>query len=153
MRVEHDAFTGPSAELAELAVLTFGRRVRDLRTARGWTQAELASALSFTGKSYHQTTIAKLENGARPTSVEEVHLLAALLDVEVVDLFRDDSADALLHAELARQASVLANLAADIGDTLRRADQMKKDYARSQERYDELLAKLSPEGRARIQSD
>lgn len=69
-------------------VRQFGSRVRDLRKSQGLTQQDLADALSYVGRSYHQVTIAKLEGGSRPTSVAEVLMLAAVLGVDVADLFK-----------------------------------------------------------------
>ena len=60
-----------------------GLRVRELRTARGWTQKALAQRASALGFTMHRTTVAKVESGTRPTSVAEVAALAAIFDVEV----------------------------------------------------------------------
>lgn len=42
-----------------------GARVRDLRTARGWSQAELADRLSRDRRKVYQTTVARMEKDAR----------------------------------------------------------------------------------------
>lgn len=59
----------------------FGRRVRELRTAREWTQAELAERMTAAGVQMQQTTVAKIEGGRRRTTVLEVATLADLFEV------------------------------------------------------------------------
>jgi transcriptional regulator with XRE-family HTH domain len=84
MRVENKP---RPAELARQAAVRFGERVKDIRKAQDMSQEALAEALSATtGRSYHQTTVARLENATRPTSVEEAYLVAMLLGVAVTDL-------------------------------------------------------------------
>lgn len=69
----------------------FGARVREVRKARGLTQPMLALRLAmFTGRTYHQATIAKLESGSRPTSVDELCALAQALDVSITLSQRGD---------------------------------------------------------------
>jgi transcriptional regulator with XRE-family HTH domain len=65
----------------------FGSRIREMRQLRGWTQDELARLMSDAGHQMHQTTLAKLEGGTRPTSVAEVGALATLLEVPIWSLF------------------------------------------------------------------
>ena len=64
----------------------FGAQVRSLRTAAEWTQAELADRLSAAGFPMHQTTIAKLESGARPTTISEAAALATIFAVTLDDM-------------------------------------------------------------------
>jgi transcriptional regulator with XRE-family HTH domain len=65
----------------------FGVQVRDLRRARGWTQDDLAERLTAAGFPIHQTTVAKMEGGTRPTNVGEIAALAELFDVPIGTLF------------------------------------------------------------------
>jgi transcriptional regulator with XRE-family HTH domain len=84
MRMENKDRPG---ELARQAAVRFGERVKDIRKAQNMSQEALAEALwATTGRTYHQTTVARLENGTRPTSVEEAYLVAMLLGVAVTDL-------------------------------------------------------------------
>jgi transcriptional regulator with XRE-family HTH domain len=53
-----------------------GQKVRQLRTERGWTQEQLAEKLNGLGWTMHQTTVAKLEAGARPIRIAEADALA-----------------------------------------------------------------------------
>ena len=65
----------------------FGSRVRNFRKAVGWTQEELAQALADRfSVVLHQTTVAKLESGSRPTNVLEIVALASVLGVSYDDL-------------------------------------------------------------------
>lgn len=61
---------------------TFGLKVRELRKARGWTQANLADRLrDECSVELHQTMIAKIEGGTRPTAIHELYGLAVVLRV------------------------------------------------------------------------
>ena len=53
-----------------------GQKVRQLRIERGWTQEQLAEKLNGLGWTMHQTTVAKLEAGARPIRIAEADALA-----------------------------------------------------------------------------
>lgn len=53
--------TAPVREATAVTV-TFGRRVRDLRTGRGWTLRDMAALASLDA-----ATISKIENGADTT--------------------------------------------------------------------------------------
>lgn len=98
----------------------FGDRVRRVRTAQGYTQAEVVQRLARFGVDMHPTTYNKLENGGRPTTVHELWALAAVLECDVQQLIPvppegDDAelAEARLAVEvaqmrLARQEAVLA---------------------------------------------
>ncbi|GEA81391.1 helix-turn-helix domain-containing protein [Cellulomonas uda] len=63
-----------------------GERVRDLRRARGWSQSDLADALTRLGFPMHQTTLAKLERAQRPTPLEDLYALSQVFGVPVVGL-------------------------------------------------------------------
>ena len=60
-----------------------GRRVADARQGRGWTQGELARRVGLT-----QTSVSRIETGARAVSSVELAELAEALDVSVLDLLR-----------------------------------------------------------------
>jgi transcriptional regulator with XRE-family HTH domain len=74
----------------------FGAVVRSLRTAAGMTQEQLAQALTEAGWAVRQNTIAKLENGLRPTTVPEMYVIAAVFEIsprELVALIWPPDAD------------------------------------------------------------
>lgn len=61
-----------------------GRRLRALRTDRGWTQMQLAERCGIDNK-----TISRMENGRYGTSIDQVARLARALDVPSWRLLRD----------------------------------------------------------------
>ena len=60
----------------------FGRNVRQLREAKGWSQEDLADASSL-----HRTYISGVERGARNPTISVVMRLADALGVPPADLF------------------------------------------------------------------
>lgn len=60
----------------------FGRRVRELRLARGYSQEELAERSGL-----HRTYVSSLERGQRNVGLDNVHALAAALGVRPAELF------------------------------------------------------------------
>lgn len=62
----------------------FGRQVRDLRRARGYSQEDLAERSGL-----HRTYISSLERGQRNVGLDNVHALAAALDVTPAQLFKE----------------------------------------------------------------
>ena len=81
----------------------FGVRVKDLRQARGWTQGDLAQRLTAAGYPMHQTTVAKMEGGSRPTNVGEVAALAAIFGIPIGSVFSEvEDEDARTTAAMAR---------------------------------------------------
>lgn len=64
----------------------FGRNVRNLRKARGWTQADLSEQFRAFGLEVHQTTIAKMENATRPTTLWELWVLVSVFGVTYDEL-------------------------------------------------------------------
>jgi transcriptional regulator with XRE-family HTH domain len=63
-----------------------GRALRRLRTARGWSQEEVARQMKAYGYDFHQTMIAKIEAAQRPLRVRELADFAALYGVGVHEL-------------------------------------------------------------------
>lgn len=61
----------------------FGRRLRQLRDQRGWTQVELAERLGL-DRSY----IADIERGNRNVSLVNLELIALGFDLTLTELFR-----------------------------------------------------------------
>ena len=60
----------------------FGARVRELRTARGLSQEQLAELTGF-----HRTYIGMIERGERNLSLSNVGKFAQTFNVEIVELF------------------------------------------------------------------
>lgn len=63
-----------------------GIALRRLRTARGWSQEEVARRMKAYGYDFHQTMIAKVESAQRPLRVRELADFAALFGMEVHEL-------------------------------------------------------------------
>jgi transcriptional regulator with XRE-family HTH domain len=64
----------------------FARRLREARSARGWTQQYLADRLIEMGVKMDRTAIARVERGQREVRLEELVAIAAALDVALVYL-------------------------------------------------------------------
>lgn len=92
---------------------TVGRNVKRLRTARRWSQVDLARELGKNGLAMHQTTIAKLEAGKRPTTANEVATLAWVFRVGLLDILTDGEVDAEFQAEMAAVDERARRLALD----------------------------------------
>ena len=74
-------------------------RLREAREVRGWSQARLAEEAGGTEGGFHQTTIAKIEQGGgkgRRVAVDELVALAAALDVSPVALLLPNDEQATL---------------------------------------------------------
>lgn len=71
-----------------------GRKVADIRRARGWSQADLADRFGIeAGRSIDPTTITRLEQGRRPLPVHELIAMALVLGVDARDLLPVTSAE------------------------------------------------------------
>jgi transcriptional regulator with XRE-family HTH domain len=66
------------------ALKTFGKRVRALRKARGWTQEELAEAGSL-----HENYVSRLETGEQEPGLFVILRLARAFDVNPDELLHD----------------------------------------------------------------
>lgn len=104
----------------------FGVRVKDLRAARGWTQGELAKRMTSAGYPMHQTTVAKMESGSRPTNVGEVAALAAIFGVPIGSVFSaDDEVDQML-LRMSEATSEAARLAQELVDLTKKELEVQK---------------------------
>lgn len=61
-----------------------GKRVRELRKQRGWSQEELASKAGL-----HRTYIGSVERGEQNVSIDNIERLAKTLGVSIGTLFKD----------------------------------------------------------------
>jgi len=64
--------------------ILLGRRIRELRKAKGWRQLDLA-----THSGMHEVHISDLERGSREAGIRTLQSLSQALGVKLVDLFRD----------------------------------------------------------------
>ncbi|MCW2651571.1 MAG: hypothetical protein QOE41_4618 [Mycobacterium sp.] len=89
----------------------FGTTVKDLRRARGWTQEELAKRLTAAGYPMHQTTVAKMESGTRPTTPRggQEQFSAAFIVHKIVEITNERTALANRMTALDTAISATAN--------------------------------------------
>ena len=71
----------------------FGEVVRGWRQDCEWTQEEVAERLRRQGFEMHQTTVAKIERGARPLRIAEAAALADVFEMPVAAIFGLSAAD------------------------------------------------------------
>lgn len=64
-------------------ITQFGKRIRQLRTARGLSQEKLAELTGF-----HRTYIGMVERGERNISLLNIGTFAQTFDIRVSDLFK-----------------------------------------------------------------
>lgn len=125
----------PPTPLGELA-----RRVRLHRVQRGWSQSQLAAAMSRLGHPWHQTTVAKTERGEREPRFSELLELANALDVPVEVL-------------LGRPSPLVSDPVAELRDNYRgleqerrlaglRLQQIERDLEQLTSQRDEALARV-----------
>ena len=113
-----------------------GRALRRLRTARGWSQEEVARRMKAYGYDFHQTMIAKIEAAQRPIRVRELADFAALYGLEVHELIyppagslkEADKEISILRDQL-REATERAEAAATA------VEKAQADLAGAQEEY------------------
>jgi len=65
----------------------FGEVVRGWRQDRNWSQEDVAERLRHQGFEMHQTTVAKIERGARPLRVAEATALADVFGMPIMAVF------------------------------------------------------------------
>lgn len=104
----------------------FGVRVKDLRQSRGWTQDDLAKRMTSAGYQMHQTTVAKMESGARPTSVGEVAALAAIFGMPIGSVFSDDDEVDQMLLRLSEATAQTARLAQELVDLTKQEVEVRK---------------------------
>lgn len=116
------------ARFAKHGVNTFGHQVRAQREAHGWTQQELSDRLAEHGFKLHQTGVARIEKGERPTSVEETFILAGVFGVPPVALLAPlaEGWAATTPAKLAGVESVVSELREELRAATARVDDLRE---------------------------
>ncbi len=62
----------------------FAKRVRELRTERGWSQDDLADAAGL-----HRTYIGTIERAEQSIGLDNIEKIAKALKVSITELFRE----------------------------------------------------------------
>lgn len=131
------------AQVLKDEAVTFGRRVKALRQAAGLTQRQLAERLSEWGeKDYHQTTVAKLETGNRPTSLAELIPLAVALGVSQREFFEDPTPADRAEHKVRETEQELFRIKADMDLAFTRIRQLKEAFRKTTELYARRVASL-----------
>ena len=58
---------------------TFAARLQEVRTAKGWTQQELADRLGELGRKIDRAALARIEHGDRQVSIDDMMEICAAL--------------------------------------------------------------------------
>jgi transcriptional regulator with XRE-family HTH domain len=70
--------------MASKICIILGRRIRELRQARGWRQIDLAEHSGV-----HEVHISDLERGTREAGICTLHAISKALGVKLSELVRD----------------------------------------------------------------
>ena len=87
-RVQHSSGSTDDKKLTAEEVA--GREIRRLRTARGWSQEELAERMKAYGYDWHQTLIGRIEAAQRPLRLNEAVDMCRLFRVPLDRLMWPD---------------------------------------------------------------
>lgn len=113
-----------------------GANLARIRKAAGWSQADLATRLTFRGLPFHQPTILKVEKGTRPLKFDEACAIAEELGVNLTSLaqYIDDEQALDALAQIQRSNLVIARTEKGIEVIREKAQQDEKDAYRFLER-------------------
>lgn len=92
--------------LINIAQQEFAEKVKTYRSSKGMTQAELADAVNRHGLNFRQGTIAKIENGSRPTSIGEMKALSVVFGVSPSALVGTDSVPSRVALVLSQREKI-----------------------------------------------
>jgi transcriptional regulator with XRE-family HTH domain len=112
----------------------FGEVVRGWRQDRNWSQEDVAERLRHQGFDMHQTTVAKIERGARPLRVAEATALAEVFEMPIMAVF-----------ELSLPEDPMGNLDSrrrELEDARKRVDHSRDNLYSAAQRHASLLAEV-----------
>lgn len=78
----------------------FGERLRECRTVRGMSQADVAAAVADRGGRLTANYVSDLERGLKAPTLTMILKLSRVLDVSVADLLRDFTPDVVRKLRL-----------------------------------------------------
>jgi transcriptional regulator with XRE-family HTH domain len=127
-----------------------GRRVKSLRSARGWSQQELATRMSDRGFSWRQTTVAKTEAADRPIRINEAQGLAVVFGITVNDLLTipvDDYEMAGAAVRLTELRALADQTNQRVMELQRTKDRVDSDLQAAMAEYKELIDQIDEQQR------
>jgi transcriptional regulator with XRE-family HTH domain len=134
-RLEHVPFVRVGNDEARYWERVFGARVKELRAAEGWTQDDFAKRVTAAGYPMHQTTVAKLESGSRPTSVGEIAALAAIFRIPIGSFFATvDDMDEDMLRRLTEASSEVGRLSRELTDHLNAQKEIRARFTEAVKR-------------------
>ncbi|MGA7418614.1 MAG: helix-turn-helix transcriptional regulator [Acidimicrobiales bacterium] len=119
-----------------------GASIRRLRQAHGWSQEQLARAMSDAGFKWIQTTVAKTEAAERPIRLGEMIGLARLFGVEAHEMFEPPSDTGDAQADVIRRNHELAQLEAEERSLQGRLKGVQDEFAEVRARMEQAKANL-----------
>lgn len=112
-----------------------GQRLAKLRSDRGWSQAQLATAMKERGFGWTQSSVWKTENSSRPIRVNELVVLAELFGTDPGGLLPEsDPSD---ERAVALRASVKASQEASRAE--RRYKEAQSDLGQAKAAWEDAL--------------
>ncbi|MFA7510510.1 MAG: helix-turn-helix transcriptional regulator [Mycolicibacterium vanbaalenii] len=87
---------------------SFAEQMKERRLAKGLSQTELAKVIARQGLKFHQTTVARIEDGEQPLKLVEALAIAGVLDLDLRQFVQVDPAirfDQLANAMQERLAA------------------------------------------------
>src|SRR5579859_533036 len=89
-------------------------RLRDLRLRDGLNQTLLACRMQERGHRWHQSTVAKIETGARPLQLDEAAALAEIFGMPLSSLLGETAEQAASDERTAIEKAIRVQIAAEI---------------------------------------
>ena len=65
----------------------FGQHIRNLRSARKWTQEQMVAKIQLDGYELSRSSLAKIESGTRHIYLDDLLVLQKVLNVSFDELF------------------------------------------------------------------
>jgi len=122
----------------------FARRLKEVRTAAGLTQQQLADRVTAAGRKMFRSQVGKIENGDRPVTISEATALADALGVTLADLATDLAAtmrNAARIAALTQIRSLTEQIAGHVA-AIHEHEVLCQDAQRRLDELKQILAKL-----------
>ncbi|WP_368681895.1 helix-turn-helix domain-containing protein [Mycobacterium intracellulare] len=112
----------------------FGEALRRWRQERGWSQEDVAERLRRQGFEMHQTTVAKIERGARPLRIAEAAALVEVFELPAIAI--------LGITETADRTSIPDVRRRELDEARKRLDQSRDNLHNVAQQHAHLLAEV-----------